>query len=137
MNQAEYDEEAVRKYLADADPRFVACRADGRHTPVRVNHRWRDVRPDHRTGGWIIHTHCEHCEQAMSRPVGPDGKIRGPWKVHYEKGYLAKPGEGSGLTSKDGRAVFRLADLGLLDATPPATVTPIKKTASKGRGRRA
>lgn len=131
---------SVINYAKDAEERYLACRAEGRHFPVRgTSGRYRDVRPDPApSGGWIIQTSCQHCRQKLTRRLWPDFTPHGGWQIHYEPGYLAEPGQGTGLTSRRGRAMFRQFDLfGTFDELPADSGDAKRRPPRKAAKRKA
>lgn len=128
---AEDELTAIRYAHSVDDPRFLICRGEGRHRPhLEASGRYKDVRRDS-NGGFIIETWCDFCDQRMIRRLFSDYRVNGGWKILYEKGeggYLAKPGEGLGLTSTAGRAAFRRMQF--------EGVPDVDQTAPRGRRQR-
>jgi hypothetical protein len=98
---------AAEEFAQTISPVQLDCRVRG-HIPPLDDDAVLDVEW-HADGGWTEKAMCTRgCGTEIHVKTNGDGSPGGT-KYKYADGYLAEPGEGHRLTSKEGRRALRLA----------------------------
>lgn len=132
------DRLAAAKYAASvSDPNYLICRGTGRHVPVAINRQMFDDLIPLPDGGRIGMSHCMRCGLPCKKTFDRNWYRVTGWIWLYNKhgdgDYLARKGEGLGLTSTAARQEFErflFAGVPEVDHTAPKARKPRKRRAS-------